>query len=116
VDISRGLQDRINLTFENVLDQIDKFVTKLAYDETAVTKQGEVALRDGQLGSMVACNKNPNDIFRELSLTQAKGDLLKIPSFFEREGAHGSSLSIFYAVYIHLNIVFLWTFFLSTSP
>ena len=75
IDVTKGLQDRINLTFENILDQVDKYVSKIAYDETAITKQGELALRDGQLGSMVACNKNPAEVFKDISLTQVKGDL-----------------------------------------
>ena len=78
IDITKGLQDRINNTFENILEQVDKFMTKLAYDETAVTTQGLKALRDGMLGSLVACNKAPSEAIKEISFTQAKGDLMAI--------------------------------------
>jgi len=75
VDVFKGLQDRLNVTFENILDQVDKFMTKIGVDETAVTEEGNRALRDGQLGSIVFTNKNPSDVFKEISLTQVKGDL-----------------------------------------
>jgi len=76
VDITKPLQDRINNTFENILEQLDKFMTKLAYDETGVTEAGKKALRDGMLGSLVACNKNPSEVIKEISFTQVKGDLM----------------------------------------
>lgn len=76
IDITKGLQDRINISFENILDQVDKFSTKLGVDETNVTDQGKKALMDGQLGSIVFTNKNPNEVFKEVSLTQVKGDLI----------------------------------------
>ena len=78
IDITKPLQDRINNTFENILEQMDKFMTKLAYDETGVTVGGKSALTNGILGAMVACNKNPADVFKELSLTQVKGDMVLI--------------------------------------
>jgi hypothetical protein len=76
VDITKPLQDRINNTFENILEQLDKFMTKLAYDETGVTEAGKKALRDGMLGSLVACNKNPSEAIKEIAFTQVKGDLM----------------------------------------
>ena len=76
IDITKPLQDRINNTFENILEQLDKFMTKLAYDEMGVTEAGKKALRDGMLGSLVACNKNPSEAIKEISFTQVKGDLM----------------------------------------
>lgn len=76
VDVTKGLQDRINITFENILDQIDKFMTKLAVDETKLTVDGKLALRDGELGSIIHCNGNPAEAFKEITLTQVKGDLV----------------------------------------
>jgi hypothetical protein len=76
IDITKPLQDRINNTFENILEQLDKFMTKLAYDETGVTEAGKKALRDGMLGSLVACNKNPSEAIKEIAFTQIKGDLM----------------------------------------
>jgi len=78
VNITKPLQDRINNTFENILEQLDKFMTKLAYDETAVTTAGQKALRDGMLGSLVACNKSPSEAIKEIAFTQVKGDLMMI--------------------------------------
>lgn len=78
IDITKPLQDRINNTFEGILDQMDKFMTKLAYDETGVTEDGKRALRDGMLGSLVACNKSPSDVIKEVAFTQVKGDLMVI--------------------------------------
>ena len=34
IDVIKGLQDRIAMTFENILDQIDKYVPKIFVDET----------------------------------------------------------------------------------
>jgi hypothetical protein len=78
VDLAKGLQDRMNLTFENILDQVDRFVSKMLIDETAMTEQGKKALRDGQLGSICFTNRDPSTVAKELSLTQVKGDLMAI--------------------------------------
>ena len=75
IDIIKGLQDRVAMTFENILEQIDKYVPKIFVDETAVTEQGKRALRDGEIGAIVNCNKNPNEIVKEGSFTQIKADL-----------------------------------------
>jgi len=76
IDITKPLQDRINNTFENILEQLDKFMTKLIVDETGMTEEGKKALRDGQLGSICFSNKNPNEVVKELSMVQVKGDLM----------------------------------------
>jgi hypothetical protein len=76
IDIIKPLEDRINNTFENILDQLDKFVSKVIVDETGMTDQGKKALRDGQLGSICFSNKNPNEVIKELNMVQVKGDLM----------------------------------------
>jgi len=76
VNITKPLQDRINNTFENILEQVDRFTTKLFVDETGITQEGKLALRDGQLGSICFTNKNPNEVAKEFALTQVKGDLM----------------------------------------
>lgn len=76
IDIIKPLEDRINNTFENILDQVDKFVSKIIVDETGMTDQGKKALRDGQLGSICFSNKNPNEVIKELNMVQVKGDLM----------------------------------------
>jgi hypothetical protein len=76
IDITKPLQDRINNTFEGILDQVDKFVTKIIVDETGMTNDGKKALRDGKLGSICFSNKNPNEVVKELNMVQVKGDLM----------------------------------------
>ena len=78
IDITKPLQDRINNTFENILEQIDKFVSKLFVDETGMTEMGKKALRDGMLGSICYTNKNPNEVVKEFTMTQVKADMVGI--------------------------------------
>ena len=78
VDIIKPLQDRITITFDSILDQVDSFVSKILVDETGLTADGKIALRDGQLGSIVHCNKNPSEVVKEMSLNQLKGDMLNL--------------------------------------
>jgi hypothetical protein len=75
LDIVKGLQDRITLTFDNLLEQIDKYVPKIFVDETALTEEGKRTLRDGSIGAIVKCNKNPNEVVKEAQFAQLKGDL-----------------------------------------
>ena len=76
VDIIKPLQDRLSSTFDSILEQVDKFVSKLGVDETGLTEQGKRALEDGNIGSIVYCNKDPNTVMRETKFTQLKGDML----------------------------------------
>ena len=78
INIIKPMQDRINNTMENILDQMDKFMSKLGFDGTGVTVDGKKALLNGILGAAVECNKNPSEVFKELSFTQIKGDLVMI--------------------------------------
>jgi len=75
IDVVKGLQDRISLTFDNILDQMDKYVPKIFVDETAMTEQGKKALRDGDIGSICYTNKDPNSVVKEANFTQLKADL-----------------------------------------
>lgn len=75
IDIIKGLQDRMSTTFDNILDQVDKYVPKIFVDETAMSEQGKTALRDGEIGSICYTNKNPNEVVREQNFTQFKTDL-----------------------------------------
>ena len=75
IDVIKGLQDRIAMTFENILDQIDKYVPKIFVDETAMTEAGKKALRDGDIGAICYTNKNPNEAVKEANFTQLKADL-----------------------------------------
>lgn len=76
IDKIKPLQDRITMTLENILDQVDKYVPKVLVDETAVTEQGKRALRDGEIGAIVYTNKNPQEVVREATFTQLKADLV----------------------------------------
>ena len=73
----KPLQDRITSTIDAILDQVDKFIPKLAYDSTGMTATGKKSLDSGEI-AMVECNKNPNEVFRELNLTQLKADLQRL--------------------------------------
>ncbi|MBU0598902.1 hypothetical protein KKF61_08030 [Patescibacteria group bacterium] len=74
----RGLQDRIQQTLENILEQVDKYVPKLFVDETGLTVQGKASLETGGIGANVYTNKNPNEVVKEASFTQLKGDLVAL--------------------------------------
>jgi hypothetical protein len=71
----KNLQDRFTSTFDTILEQVDRFVPKIAFNEGDVTEQGKLALRDGDIGALVATTKNPMEVFKELNFTQVKGDL-----------------------------------------
>jgi len=75
VDIIKPLQMRLTETIDAILDQIDKFVPKIGVDETKLTEAGRVALRDGNVGSIVSFKGNPNEFIKEIDLTQLKADL-----------------------------------------
>jgi len=75
IDIVKGLQDRAAQTFDSILEQIDKYVPKVFVDETGITEQGKIALRDGNIGSIVDCNKSPKDVVYESNFTQVKADI-----------------------------------------
>lgn len=76
VNITKPLQDRINNTFESILEQLDKFTSKLIVDETKMTDAGKKALESGSLGAICYCNENPGNVVKELSMVQVKSDLM----------------------------------------
>lgn len=69
------LQDRLTSTIDVILEQVDKFSPKLAYNGTDLTEMGKLSLISGGVGALIDCNKNPTEVFRELNLTQYKADL-----------------------------------------
>ena len=69
------LQERLNNTIDSILEQVDRFVPKIAANETELTPQGKRALTDGDIGAVVYTTKNPNEVFKELMFTQMKTDL-----------------------------------------
>jgi hypothetical protein len=74
----KNLQDRLTKSIDSILEQVDKFVPKLAYQESDVTKEGQNALKNGGVGALVKCTKNPEEIFKELNFTQLKADLAQL--------------------------------------
>ena len=74
----KNLQDRVTNTFDVILDQFDRFLSKVGYNSTKVTPQGVKALRDGDIGALVECNADPAEAIKEIGLTQFKGDLKAI--------------------------------------
>ena len=79
-DISKikALQDRITSTIDAILEQVDRFSPKIAYDQSGVTTQGKKSLMEGGTGALVECNGNPADVFKELNFTQLKADLANL--------------------------------------
>lgn len=69
------LQDRLTSTIDVILEQVDKFSPKLAYNDTEVTEEGKAALQSGGVGALVKTSRNPSDVFKELNFTQFKADL-----------------------------------------
>lgn len=80
LDKIKNLQDRFTSTIDAIMDQLDRFQPKIAYDGSALTPNGLKALRDGDLGALVEFNKNPAEAIKEIALTQMKADLKAIMS------------------------------------
>lgn len=75
IDIVKGLQDRINTSFDNILDQVDKYVPKIFVDETAMTEGGKRALVSGDVGAICFTNRDPSNVVKEANFTQLKSDM-----------------------------------------
>ena len=75
ITIVRQLEDRINNTFDSILDQVDKYVPKIIADRTGLELDGQTALVSGDIGAVCWANKDPNTIVKELNMTQVKADL-----------------------------------------
>ncbi len=71
----RPLQDRITSTIDSILEQVDRFVPKLAFEIGGLTEEGKRNLEDGGVGALVECNRSPMEVFKELNFTQLKTDL-----------------------------------------
>ena len=75
ITLVRGLEDRVNNTFDSILDQVDKFVPKIIAQKAVFTAEGQKALTNGDIGGVCWTNDAPEKAVRELSMTQVKGDL-----------------------------------------
>ena len=74
----KNLADRITSTIDAILEQVDRFAPKIAYDMSGPTNQGKKSLIEGGTGALVECNSNPTEIFKELNFTQLKADLANL--------------------------------------
>lgn len=74
----KNLQDRITRTVDSILEQVDKFVPKIACQEADLASGGKTALMNGGVGAIVWTTKNPNEVFKELNFTQLKADLQQL--------------------------------------
>lgn len=76
LDKIKNLQDRFSNVIDSILEQADRFVPKIAVDFTNIDEgEGMNALRSGDIGAIIKCDKNPNEVIKEIGLTQLKADL-----------------------------------------
>jgi len=77
LSIMRPLIDRLNGTFDAILEQIDKFQSKVAFNER-VTKDGQDALDSPTIGARVEVEgtADVNGAIAVISMQQVKGDLM----------------------------------------
>lgn len=74
----KNLQDRFTATLDSIFTQIDSFVPKVAIDKTKMSEDAINVLANGDIGAVVECSGNPNEIIRSVSFEQAKADLLRV--------------------------------------
>uniref|UniRef100_A0A6M3KI58 Putative head tail connector protein n=1 Tax=viral metagenome TaxID=1070528 RepID=A0A6M3KI58_9ZZZZ len=72
----KNLQDRFTTTLDAILEQIDKFVPKIAVDSGKIGDPDFLTLKEGGIGAIVKVGGNPREIISEISFTQLKADLL----------------------------------------
>ncbi len=77
ISVIRPLIDRINSSFDAILEQIDKFQSKIVYNQR-VTPDGEMALDNPVIGSRVKIDGEGSvrDAIAVISMDQVKGDML----------------------------------------
>lgn len=77
ISVIRPLIDRINSSFDAILEQVDKFQAKIAYNER-VSADGEMALDNPVIGSRVKISGEGSvrDAIAVISMEQVKADML----------------------------------------
>ena len=77
ISVIRPLIDRINSSFDAILEQVDKFQSKIAYNER-VTADGELALDAPTIGARVKISGEGSvrDAIAVISMEQVKQDLM----------------------------------------
>lgn len=82
VDIIKPLQDRIALTFDAILEQVDKFVAKVIVNEQAMTAKGKTALENGDIGAICYTQGvNPSEVVQQIQFTQVKADMMNLVDY-----------------------------------
>jgi hypothetical protein len=78
ISVIRPLLDRASATFDNLLEQIDKFVAKIATNDR-VTEDGKKALDSGIIGARVEIEgkEDVRSAIATIALDQVKGELLQ---------------------------------------
>src|SRR3990167_319311 len=77
ISVIRPLIDRINSTFDAVLEQVDKFMAKIAYNER-VLPEGEQALDQPTIGTRVKISgtEDVQGAIRVITMNQVQADML----------------------------------------
>ena len=78
LDKIKNLQDRFTAVIDNILEQLERFSTKILMREGGLTPGGEKALKEGDVGAIVTTTDDVDQVVKELALTQFKGDLKAI--------------------------------------
>ena len=72
----RPLLSRLNNSFEAILEQVDKFVSKILLNVELVHAEGQLAAENGTIGAIVKCHGDVNNAMRVINMDQVKQDLL----------------------------------------
>ena len=77
ISVIRPLIDRINSSFDAILEQVDKFQSKLVYNDR-VSPDGELALDSPVIGARVKVSgeQSVRDAIAVISMEQVKGDMV----------------------------------------
>ena len=77
LSVIRPLIDRINSSFDAILEQVDKFQSKVAYNDR-VTFDGEKALDNPEIGQRIKISgmEDVSGAIRVISMDQVKGEMI----------------------------------------
>jgi len=74
--VARPLLDRLNDTIDAVLEQVDKFISKIIVNRDQVKTEAELQLKTGEIGALVMVEGDINTAAKALSFDQVKQDLI----------------------------------------
>ena len=72
----RPLLDQFNNTFTAVLEQVNKFVSKVVFNTDQVSAEGQLALKNSEIGSLVKATGDLDNAVRIVNMDQVKQDLV----------------------------------------